>query len=602
MVQGKKTDGVGRAARAGTVRAGRVGLLILLVVLASAAIFGAACGGGPEPAPEPTSQPAPTATAQPAPTATPQPALTATPQPEPTAAPEAATDDALTRAYVMEAIDFYEGNGLDATVEFYSGEGSVENERFLVLIDADGVFLAMPFQQDFIGRTHVYADVFLAGATAEGAWLDHRGFYVTVTDSGGVVGQGPLRSYAALHDGLIFVSSHSVLLENVAEATRDYVGRAIALYESDGLEATIDFYNSPDSLEGRFYLFLIGADDLYLAHPIFPHLIGTDIKDVVGSDGQELGREIAQATEQGIWVEYLWPDPVTRVEGPKTTWAVRHDGLIFASGYYAASDTAEPPAWTEADPRDYTVAYVERAIERYERDGLDAMKAYYNSVASFEGEYYLFVMDEADIYIVHPLLPRLIGTDIKDVVGKDLDGNDYELGRAIAGATGDGLWVDYLWPHPVTLQDVPKAGYAVRHDGLIFASGYYPKPEDPAADAQAYVREAIEYYEAEGLDATIARYNSEESIEGASSLLMVDDQGILVVSPVVPGLVGMDASMLSGLVAGEPIGAWFLGATEEGSWHQYLYPSTTTAGVLTVHIWIVRHDGHAFSGAYFEEE
>lgn len=35
-----------------------------------------------------------------------------------------------------------------------------------------------------------------------------------------------------------------------------------------------------------------------MARPIFPHLIGTDIKDVVGSDGQELGKEIAQATEE----------------------------------------------------------------------------------------------------------------------------------------------------------------------------------------------------------------------------------------------------------------------------------------------------------------
>ena len=63
-------------------------------------------------------------------------------------------------------------------------------------------------------------------------------------------------------------------------------------------------------MEGRFYPFLIGADDNYLAHPIFPRLIDTDVKDVVGSDGQELGKEIAKATTEGIWVEYLWPHPV----------------------------------------------------------------------------------------------------------------------------------------------------------------------------------------------------------------------------------------------------------------------------------------------------
>ena len=41
------------------------------------------------------------------------------------------------------------------------------------------------------------------------------------------------------------------------------------------------------------------------------------------------------------------------------------------------------------------------------------MLDYYNSVASFEGEWYLFATDANNIYHVHPLAPRLIGTDIK---------------------------------------------------------------------------------------------------------------------------------------------------------------------------------------------
>jgi len=74
-------------------------------------------------------------------------------------------------------------------------------------------------------------------------------------------------------------------------------------------------------------------------------------------------------------------------------------------------------------------------------------------------------------------LPHLIGTDIKDVVGSD----GYRLGEELAKATDDeGVWVEYLWPHPVTLKEVPKVGYAVRRDGMLFASGYYERIEDPA--------------------------------------------------------------------------------------------------------------------------
>ena len=332
--------------------------------------------------------------------------------------------------------------------------------------------------------------------------------------------------------------------------------------------------------------------------PFSRHLIGTDIKDVVGSDGQELGEEIARATAEGIWVEYLWPNPITRVEEPKTTWAVRHNGLIFASGYYTVGETTEPPAWQGADPREYTVEYVERAIARYERDGLESMLNYYNSVASFEGEWYLFATDENDIYHVHPLLPQLIGTDIKTVVGSD----GYELGKELAKAgEGEGVWVEYLWPHPVTLKEVPKVGYAVRQDGMIFASGYYPGVADPAAYTQSYVQKAMDYYDSQGLEATVAHYNSPESIDGSYWLMMVDPQGVIVVAGAEQALVGVNASLFRGIVAGEPIGESLLSATEEGHWFKYLWPNPRTAGQLTVYLWIIRHDGYVFSAAYYVE-
>ena len=568
-------------------------LLILALALVSVVTFSMACGDDPPPTPvADPAEPAPTPTPAPEPA---EPAPAPTPESEP-----ANEDDALTRAYVEEAIERYKRDGLDATVAYYSSEESIEGERYLIILDGnDGTVMAIPFYQDIVlGERHSDAGPFLERATEAGVWLEHREIHPTLTDTGVVAREDDLRTYLVLYDGLVFMSSHSLLLENLAEATKDYVSRAIARYESEGLERTVDYYNSQDSLEGRLYLFLIGADDNYLAHPIFPNLIGTDIKEVRDSRGDPLGQRIAQATEEGIWVEYLWPTPITRVESPKATWAIRHDGLIFASGYYDVSDTTEPSAWRDADPREYTVEYVERAIARYERDGLESMLNYYNSVASFEGEWYLFATDANDIYHVHPLLPRLIGTDIKDVVGSD----GYELGQALAQATEEGVWVEYLWPHPVTLQEVPKVGYAVRRDGMLFASGYYPAVDDPEAYTKDYVQEAIEHYEREGVEATLAYYNSQESIDGSYWLMIVGPEGDIVASAVAPELVGVEASTFRGILAGEPIGEEMLSATEEGHWIQYVWPNPRAAGVLVVNLWIIRHDGYVFSSGYYEEE
>ncbi len=514
--------------------------------------------------------------------------------------PEESADDVLTRTYVEKAVAYYNANGRDATVAQYRTDESAENERTLVLIDeSEGELLVYhnirSLQGQYVGPGSRFAGFaqLLAVATDEGLWVTTRGVNPVTKQ------EEPRRIFLVLHDGLLFSSSHSVLTEDVAESTQEYVNKAIARYEQDGLDAAIAYYNSLDSLEGQFYLFLIGADDNYLAHPIFPHLIGTDIKDVVGSDGQELGREIAQATEDGIWVEYLWPHPVSRKEQQKVTWSVRHDGLIFSSGYYAGGlETGDPP-WQDADPREYTVAYVNQAIERYERDGLQSMLNYYNSVASFEGEWYLFATDANDVYHVHPLLGRLIGTDIKDVEGSD----GYELGKELAKAVdgGEGVWVEYLWPHPVTLKEVPKVGYAVRRDGMLFASGYYPQVEDPAAATQAYVQKAIEYYEANGLDATVAHYNSQESVDGQWSLTLADENDVVRVALLAPNTIGADLKDI-GRGPNRQIGVELAAATTEGIWVSHVFPNTRSSETLYAHNWAIRYDGLLFSSRYYDDQ
>ena len=586
--QGVKTEATRSGSRFRRAPASVTALLLILIV-ASIGVFAAACGDDPTPTPEPTATAAPTAT--PMPTATP----TATPEPEPVN-----EDDALTRAYVEKALDYYDANGRDATVEFYKSEAGTENGRTLILLDeAEGkllVYRNVPaLEGQYVGEGSAYsafADLF-GVATEEGHWTTTRGINPVTKQ------EEPRRVLLVLHDGLVFSSSHSALVEDVEGSVKEYVDKAIAKYDEEGLDAVITYYNSQDSLDGQFYLFFIGADDNYLAHPIFPHLIGTDIKDVVGSDGQELGKEIAQATDAGIWVEYLWPHPISRKEQQKVTWAIRHDGLIFASGYYAGDPESGPPAWRDADPRDYTVQYVDQAIERYERDGLESYLDYYNSVASFEGQWYLFATDAADIYHIHPLIPRLIGTDIKDVVGSD----GYELGKELAKAIdgGEGVWVEYLWPHPVTLKEVPKVGYAVRHDGMLFASGYYPQVEDPGARTKEYVQQAIDYYQANGLDATIAHYNSQESVDGQWNLTMADENDVVRVAVLAPNLIGMDLKDV-GAYAVRKIGEEMAAATEDGIWVSFVFPNTRSSETLYAHVWAIRHDGLLFTSRYYDDQ
>ena len=496
----------------------------------------------------------------------------------------AASPRALTQAYVVAAIAYYEREGLEATLAYYGSPESMEGERSLTIVRAsDRVVLASSLYPRFTGsNTYTGPGSAMGGiigqATSEGYFFES--FYFNPATQQ----QEPGLYLAVLHDDLIFMSVHSTVHEDAAAATQDYVQKAISMYDREGLDATIAYYNSRESVDGQFYLFLVDENDLYIAHPIFPSLIGTDIKKVVGSDGQKLGEEIAEAVEAGHWVDYLWLNPETGLEEPKSSWVIRHDGLIFASGYYTPDPNAEPPAWLDADPREYTVTYVEQAIARYERDGLDAMINYYNSAVSFEGQWYMFIMDANDMYIVHPLLPHLIGTDIKDVVGSD----GYELGKEIATATEEGHWVAYPWPHPFTLHETPKVAYVRRHDGLIFASGYYALPDDPRAYTQAYVAEAIAYYDREGIEATVAYYNNAESVQyGLWQLILYDANGTVLTNAVAPHQVGTRGQKVINL-----------GVTEEGQWVEGRVFNAFAPELDRSYRWLILHDGLIFQSGY----
>lgn len=160
----------------------------LAMILACFALIGIACTSEPDPTPtqvpdptstpvpEPTSTPVPepTSTPVPEPTPTPKPDPTATPVPEPTPMVEVDdSGDARTIAYVMEGIEFVEREGLDAAIEHYSSEESIQDGRWLRIIDTDtGVMVASALQYEIglqIGGLGVSnLDRAIAAATEEG--------------------------------------------------------------------------------------------------------------------------------------------------------------------------------------------------------------------------------------------------------------------------------------------------------------------------------------------------------------------------------------------------------------------------------------------------
>ena len=157
-----------------------------------------------------------------------------------------------------------------------------------------------------------------------------------------------------------------------AEYTQYVVDNAVARYETQGLDATVAHYNSPQSVDGQWYVFIIDEHDQFIAHPD-PGRLGLDLNGWVGTDanGHEFGPAMLAATEDGAWVSYVYRNPESGgIESGdfelKNVWVERHDGLLFASGWYIDADA-------------FTEQLVSVAVDKYRDIGLTGTMTYFAS-------------------------------------------------------------------------------------------------------------------------------------------------------------------------------------------------------------------------------
>ncbi len=141
------------------------------------------------------------------------------------------------------------------------------------------------------------------------------------------------------------------------EFTVNLVMDALELYDEQGLGATLEYYNSPESVRGEWYVFIFDEDDRMIAHAN-PDLLGMDLKGELGVDsaGYRFGDVMLGATDEGLWVDYLFLNPATGTQEYKHSWVVRRDGLLFGSGWYQIlpSISAQPG---NGDDRVLTLVY-----------------------------------------------------------------------------------------------------------------------------------------------------------------------------------------------------------------------------------------------------
>ena len=376
------------------------------------------------------------------------------------------------------------------------------------------------------------------------------------------------------------------------EYTKYLVRNAIDRYESGGLDTTVAYYNTKESVDGQWYVFIIDQDNIMIAHAANPALVDRPASAAVGPNGYPAGEAVAAVADgDGAWFHYTFPNPSSGAAETKHSWAVKHDGLVFGSGWYEGGPR-------RSDVSAYTQSFVRQALNLYDALGLEATLDYYNTRESVDGQWYLFIIDQDNIMIAHAGNPGLVDRPISAAVGP----NGYPAAAAVAAvADEDGTWLDYTFSNPSSGGAETKHSWAVKHDGLVFGSGWYeggPRKSDAPAYTQSIVRQALNLYDALGLEAAVDYYSSEESVDGQWYVFIVDQNGYTIAHPN-PMFVGRDPSLrvdATGYFYGDDL----LGATEAGRWVDYVLVNPETGDDRQKHTWAVRHDGLIFASGWYE--
>ncbi|HEY0183075.1 MAG TPA: cache domain-containing protein [Rhodopila sp.] len=115
--------------------------------------------------------------------------------------------------------------------------------------------------------------------------------------------------------------------------------RAVAHIQAVGREQAFSDFSRPDGgfVEDELYVFCWDVSGVVVAHGGNPRTVGHSWADLRGADGGLLIADLNQfvATRGSGWVQFRWPNPLTRRIELKTAYVLRADDrTVCGSGFY----------------------------------------------------------------------------------------------------------------------------------------------------------------------------------------------------------------------------------------------------------------------------
>lgn len=144
-----------------------------------------------------------------------------------------------------------------------------------------------------------------------------------------------LRIVICLVFGAMFGSSIAAE-RGTAEEAIAMVHAVIASMKKTGKEKTLDDINKGKYIDRDLYISVTDGAGKSVANSVNPRIVGKNVSDLRDADGKFFvreGSEIVKAKGKG-WIDFKWPDPVSKKIEAKSTYLEQFDDLVVGCGIY----------------------------------------------------------------------------------------------------------------------------------------------------------------------------------------------------------------------------------------------------------------------------
>lgn len=137
---------------------------------------------------------------------------------------------------------------------------------------------------------------------------------------------------------LSLVAAASAAEKGTADEAVTMVKKSVEFLKKNGKEKAFAEFSNPEGkfVKGDLYVMVYDMDGLNKAHGGNPKLIGKNLLEIKDANGVFIVKrfiEVAKDKGHG-WVDYIWPNTVTKAVEQKSTYVEKVDDLLIGVGIY----------------------------------------------------------------------------------------------------------------------------------------------------------------------------------------------------------------------------------------------------------------------------